>query len=605
MRLLLYLFLFLTLPGLQLRAQQFPVDTIYKTGPLDNRVNIVILGDGFTQDDMPKFRSEAKKFADFFLAYAPYNRYSNYFNIVSIGTPSKESGITNPGSAIDAYPDQPVEKKDTYFGSSFGQRIHRLVTISNHTALSNLLATGFPGYDLVVILANSPWYGGSGGSFAVHTLDGQANKIGVHEIGHTLTLLNDEYWAGGGYGWEAPNMTENPEPLSVKWKNWLKTEHIGIFRHGEGEASHWFKPASMNCLMELLNKEFCNVCREATVERLLDLVNPVENHLPGNGEPVVISEQGQAFSINLLKPIPNSLSVEWTLDGRKLRTKAERITIPYDVLRNRITTLSAHVFDSTFMSRQDERQFARTKVVTWKLEKSNAPLRFRITTSKDSVCAGQPVTLTALGCPGSLVWSTGETTEMISVRPAGTTTYRANCRDASLIEASVKVIVNPNPVVRASNQSPYFEGSSIQLQASENDSYLWTGPNNFQSGNQNPTILNAKLSDAGLYEVEAKSKAGCSARSQTRVFVDPLPAVDTDLKNSVRVFPNPAKETVFIKISPGGRSEFTLYDMSGRKLIRRSFVKTTEINLKNLESGNYVYRLTNGSNQTSGKLLLE
>ena len=588
-------------------AQKFPVDTIYKAGPIDNRVNIVILGDGFTQEEMPKFASEAKKFADFFLSYSPYDRYRNYFNIFSIGTPSKDSGITNPGSAIDAYPNQPVEKKDTYFASSFGQSVHRLVTISGYSALSDLLAKNFPSYDLIVILANSPWYGGSGGSFAVHTLDSQANKIGVHEIGHTLTRLNDEYWAGSGYGWEAPNMTGNSDPGSIKWKNWLHSNNVGVFRHGEGEASHWFKPTSMNCLMEVLNKEFCNVCREATVERILDLVDPVEKFTPANNEPVVVNQQGQSFILELLKPNPNSLSVEWSLDGRVLRTRTEKLTVPYHVLRSRITTLTATVFDSTAISKQDERQFKRSKIISWKIERKDAPLRFRILASKDSICAGEASILTALGCPGSIVWSTGERTEIISVRPAGSTSYSATCRDASAVsyEAFMKVNVNPNPDVTSSNDGPYFEGATVRLKASENDSYNWTGPNDFISNLQNPTFTNARVSDAGLYEVEVKTKKGCSARSQTRVIIDPLPAVDADLRNAVQVFPNPAKELVYIKVGLAGLSEFTLYDLSGRKMLQKTFLQATEINLKKLSAGNYVYRLSNGKSQTSGKLLLE
>lgn len=607
MRLHLALLAFLIFFSFISSAQKFSVDTIYQAGRIDNRVNIVILGDGFTQEELPRFASEAKMFADFFLSYSPYDRYKNYFNIFSIGTPSKDSGITNPGSAIDAYPDQPVEKKDTYFGSSFGQRIHRLVTISNYSAMSKVLATNFPSYDLVVILANSPWYGGSGGSFAVHTLDSQANKIGVHEIAHTLTHLNDEYWAGSGYGWEASNMTENNDPASIKWRNWLGANNVGIFRHGDGEASHWYKPTSANCLMELLNKEFCNVCREATVERILDLVDPVETFSPANSAPVVINQQGQSFALDLLKPNPNSLAITWALDGRVLRTKAEKITVSYNFLRNRITTLTATIFDSTFTSKQDERQFKRSKIVSWKIEKKEAPLRFRILASKDSVCAGQASFLTALGCPGNIVWSTGERTEMISVRPSGSTSYNATCQDAAFVsyEAFIKINVNPNPVVVASNSGPYFQGATIRLTSSENDSYKWTGPNNFKSDLQNPLIANAKITDSGLYEVEVISKNGCSAKSQTKVLVDPVLAVDDDMRNGVQVFPNPTKEMVYIKVRLEGLSAFTLYDMSGREILQKFFRQTTEINLKNLGAGNYVYRLSNGNNKTSGKLLLE
>lgn len=107
----IFITLFIICIGATAFSQHYQVDTLYKKGPLDNRINIVVLGDGFTEEQMPKFADEAKKFADFFLGYSPYDGYRDYFNFFAIRTPSKESGVTNPGTAPDAYKDQPVEKK--------------------------------------------------------------------------------------------------------------------------------------------------------------------------------------------------------------------------------------------------------------------------------------------------------------------------------------------------------------------------------------------------------------------------------------------------------------------------------------------------------------
>jgi len=598
-------FLFLSI---SVYAQKFPVDTIYKSGSVDNRVNIVILGDGFTNKELPVFVSEATKFADFFLSYAPYNRYKDYFNIVSISTPSKESGITNPGTAPDAYPEQPVVKKDTYLGASFGSHIHRLVTISNYTALSNVLAVNFPTYDLVIVLVNSSWYGGSGGSLAVHTLHDQANKIGIHEIGHTLTRLNDEYWAGKGYGWEAPNMTENGNASTIKWKNWLNAPDVGIFKHGSGDAEHWFKPTNTNCLMEVLHKEFCAVCREATVERILELVDPVEKLIPDNTETVLMNFSEKSFILDLIKPNPSSLAVEWRLDDKLLNTKGTSITLSPAMLAARISNLTAAVFDSTFTSRQDDRRARRTKLVSWKLERKDLPLNFRIRSTADTLCAGERVILTATGCPGPIKWSTGDTSESITVTPTGTTRFTAKCsvdHSNDVFSDNYKIVVRSLPLIAASNTGPYFVGAEIQLKASANDYYLWTGPDQFRSTLRNPVIPDAKESNAGIYQVEAKSRYGCVEKAWTEVAVDPLVVVDNGLQNAVQVFPNPARESVFIKVKLGGPSNFILYDLSGRELLRKTFVQSTQIATDKMESGSYVYRLSNGDSQTSGKLLLE
>jgi hypothetical protein len=589
-------------------AQKFPVDTIYKAGAMDNRVNIVILGDGFTQEELPRFLDESKKFADFFLSYAPYKRYRDYFNIFSIGTPSKESGITNPGTAFDRYPDQPVGNKDTYFGSSFGNTIHRLVTITNYTDLSNLLAVNLPSYDLVVVLLNSPWYGGSGGSFAVHTLHDQANKIGVHEIGHTLTHLNDEYWAGTGYGWEAPNMTANNNPATIKWKNWINTSQIGVFRHGDGEAANWHKPTTVNCLMEVLHKEFCSVCKEATIEKILELVDPVENFSPASSEVVVADKSGMSFGVQILKPIPNSIMVEWRLDGKPLEMKTDQIVIPAELLTERLTELTASVFDSTFSSRQDDRKVRRTKTITWKLERKDIPMAFRILSERDTLCAGESTLLTAKDCVGTVLWSNGENSEAIRVSPALSADFTANCyeRGSNTVHpASTRIVVNPLPSISASNTGPYFVGAQIQLKSKGAGSYDWTGPADFSSSLRNPIIENADSMHQGTYMLKVKNTARCVSLASTEVVIEPLPVVDHELSSAVQVFPNPAKGSVFVKVKPVGPSQFILYDVAGREMLRKTFIQATEIFLDKMDAGLYVYSLSNGQNETSGKLLLE
>jgi hypothetical protein len=353
-------------------SQTYPVDTIYKSGDVGNRINVVILGDGFTKEQLPKFKEEARKFADFFLAYHPYSHYKNYFNFFAIPTASQDSGATNPGTAPDRYPDQPVGTKNTIYGATFGTSIHRLVTV-NYAAVFEVLASSFPVYDLCVVLVNSPYYGGSGGSIAVHSLHQQANRIGVHEIGHTFTSLNDEYWAGPAYGWEAPNMSANTDPATITWHNWLNVPGIGIYKHGDTpDAAKWHKPTRNACLMELLDKPFCAVCREATVERILSIVTPIEKSYP-DAEGVFALDKQTTFKMDLVTPNPNSLHVEWVLDGKPLAYGVGEVTLsPTDVTG--FGTLTANVFDSTSMSRKEQARAARSWKIEWHIESKADPV---------------------------------------------------------------------------------------------------------------------------------------------------------------------------------------------------------------------------------------
>ncbi|MGX5856220.1 M64 family metallopeptidase [Dyadobacter jiangsuensis] len=585
-------------------GQVYQVDTLYKTGPLDNRINVVILGDGFTQQELPKFATEAKNFADFFLGYDPYLHYRNYFNFFAIRTPSVESGVTNPGTAPDAYKDQPVGVKNTFFGSTFGSSIHRLVTISKYDVLYALLANQFPMYDLVVVLVNTPFYGGSGGSISVHTLHTQANTIGVHEIGHTFSHLNDEYWAGPGYGWEAANMTKESSPALVKWKNWLNQPGIGIYKHGEtGDAALWHKPANGTCLMEYLNQEFCAVCREATVETLLKQVNPVENAEPVPGSIVAVKDL-QTFKIGLLTPSPNTLQVRWTVNGELLSAIGPHLTLTSEQAPDG-AVLAASVFDTTAASRYDGARADRTRKLEWTL-KSNTPNVFRIAASKDTICVGEEVTLTAYGCRGTLSWTGGVAGASLKVKPERTTTYSASCKVEGVPTQTIEVPVHvmPLPNATAVNGGPYLVGGTIELTATGGVTYLWSGPRSFASTLPHVFLHDAVLDNAGTYEVTVTDVNGCSKTAQTEVKIDPILSVPTGPEVVVNVSPNPARDFLSVETRLAGKSNIKLYDQAGREVLTKSFERKADIKL-NVVTGIYVYRFTNGGREFSGKVAVQ
>ncbi|WP_044129700.1 carboxypeptidase-like regulatory domain-containing protein [Rudanella lutea] len=54
---------------------------------------------------------------------------------------------------------------------------------------------------------------------------------------------------------------------------------------------------------------------------------------------------------------------------------------------------------------------------------------FRIVATKTQICEGQTVRLTALGCTGTVRWSTGQEGPFIDVSPASTTTITAACQE--------------------------------------------------------------------------------------------------------------------------------------------------------------------------------
>ncbi|KAA0993128.1 M64 family metallopeptidase [Dyadobacter aurulentus] len=581
-------------------AQNFSVDTLYKTGPLINRINIVILGDGFTEAELPEFRKEAKKFADFFLGYAPYNRYRSYFNFFAISTPSEESGVSNPGNAPDAYPQQPVGMKKTFYSASFGSAIHRLVTIDYGVAY-NVLAANLPDYDLIVVLVNTTYYGGSGGSVAVHTLNESANLIGVHEIGHTFASLSDEYWAGPQFGREAANMTAISDPGNVRWKNWLDAEGIGVYRHGsDGEAANWHKPANGTCLMEYLDQQFCVVCREATTERILNVVNPIEQVAPDTVEAFFLDKPTK-FSVQLLEPNPNSLSIDWKLNGKVIASGTNEVTMgPVGLATG--DKITAVIVDSTSLSRSDLVRASRVRTVEWRLE-TNLPARFSVEASADSVCENALVTLRATGCDGAVSWSTGASGDTVVISALQTSKFTATCQSTGQ-SAGLTINVAPSPLAFATNTGPYFQGATIDLRAEGGATYEWSGPRDFTATTQTVSIPEAQVTHKGTYTVKASNQFGCSDTASTNVVVEPILAVEDPANSWVRVSPNPARDYIKIETGFNGNSELVLTNAAGQIIATKTFSRETEVRI-NAASGIYIYKITNAEKEFSGKVIIE
>lgn len=153
------------------------------------------------------------------------------------------------------------------------------------------------------------------------------------------------------------------------------------------------------------------------------------------------------------------------------------------------------------------------------------PLATTVTATPNPICAGQSTSITASG-PGTNVSYNVFTAPTgganlgaspVSVSPGTTTTYYIETVDnsdptcVSTSRVPVTVTVNPSPVANPQSNSPICVGQTLNLttDAVTGGTYSWSGPNAFNSTDQNPSIPNAQLVNGGTYELIVTA-AGCS-----------------------------------------------------------------------------------------------
>jgi len=137
------------------------------------------------------------------------------------------------------------------------------------------------------------------------------------------------------------------------------------------------------------------------------------------------------------------------------------------------------------------------------------------------ICLGNNTTLTAVNIPGATyIWSTGGTTNSITVSPTVTTIYSitvamgANCRDYD----TVVVTVSPLPIADAGADVDICKGESVTLTASGGNSYLWSTGGNTSSIIENPNTTTT-------YYVTVTDMNGCVNYDNVKVNVYDLPYI--------------------------------------------------------------------------------
>jgi hypothetical protein len=193
---------------------------LQKSGDPVGKVDVLILGDGYTTAERGKFEQQARMVMEKLFAQPPFKEHRQDFNVWALCPPSQESGISRPSTGVHRR--TPLGTIYDAFGSE------RYVLAFDNRALRDIAAQA--PYEFVEILVNSETYGGGGIHNLYSTAAAGNSSIGylfVHEFGHHFAGLADEYYTSDvaftsssarPEPWE-PNATA--DPTHPKWQNLL------------------------------------------------------------------------------------------------------------------------------------------------------------------------------------------------------------------------------------------------------------------------------------------------------------------------------------------------------------------------------------------------
>jgi len=265
------------------QRHKYPVTDIEINASSHQAVDIVLLPDGYSADEMEKFLADCQSFTTGLFDFHPYDSLRRKFNVRAVMAPSFDSGVDVPADSI---------WKNTILSSSFYTfDSERYCMTEDHKSVRDLAANA--PYDQIYILSNTTKYGG-GGIFNFYSLSSSSNRysaaIIVHEFGHSFAGLGDEYFdSSTSYNdfynlriepWE-PNLTTLVS-FDSKWRHLLAKDtpvptpstaafigKIGVFEGGGYVAQGMYRPA-FDCLMHTFRgNRFCGACEEA-IRKMVD-----------------------------------------------------------------------------------------------------------------------------------------------------------------------------------------------------------------------------------------------------------------------------------------------------------------------------------------------
>lgn len=325
-------------------------ETLIDNGPVDNRLDIVFVGDGYTVSDLPTYATHVNNVVPGFFLEEPFAAYASYFNVHRVDVISNESGVDEPGIG---------QVRDTALGMSVSATSTGIYV---NTSLARAAAASAPQFEQVLAVANTTTYGGSGYYTAdVGTFpggNGSALGVALHEFGHSFGNLGDEYWTSGvTHGsyepWQANLSIYDAAAQTAelrKWYRWLDLPNIDTFEGGNYAQFGIYRPSSAS-KMRTLGGDFEEVNVEQLVRVLYQTVSPIDDATPASPDAYLA---GTSFFVTPMQPADHNLDVQWAIDGVDVTGETGvNFTPDYEALSDTLHTVSVRVVDNTTRVRDE------------------------------------------------------------------------------------------------------------------------------------------------------------------------------------------------------------------------------------------------------------
>lgn len=279
------------------RAPPARLTTLVDHGPQDARYDVVFVSEGYREEELPFFRADVRAAVAQLRATSPFTEYWPYLNVHRVDLASPGSGIRGGRGGGPGALGTKLEGGDP-------TDEWRMPSGSAGAVEDAVRRAGLKGADAVVVLVNDAFrsIAHTGYTF-VSTWHDRPDRTVVHELGHVIGFLLDEYeenarsrwdflmaseWAEGltkWSGWGA-NVTTRTRRDDVPWRDWISPRvplptpagsghPVGLYVGGLHMSRGWHRP-SETCLMRDEAAPFCVVCREAIILRLSQRSRPFE-----------------------------------------------------------------------------------------------------------------------------------------------------------------------------------------------------------------------------------------------------------------------------------------------------------------------------------------